>query len=282
MKKLSIFLPAAVIGLAIASGCVSRDAASSGHGGDEITNFDVREVVKSGEKIFKVITDYDTVYLDLYTSVQWPERFGTADLTQLKDSLVCFAYGDSAKLPIEGAMREFLNDVSVIGDVKSSEPVDTIPDSYDRTQAYFGNVNASIMELDEEMVTYQVTTSTFLGGAHPMTGIRPFTYDLRSGQVLNVNNMFKPEYQDSIMPIIINALARQLDADPMNLDAAGIFSSQLTYPGKPYIANNMLYFHYNPYDIAPYSSGMIDVAVYPYEVAKMLNPEVRELFDTVY
>ncbi|MCM1137528.1 MAG: DUF3298 and DUF4163 domain-containing protein [Duncaniella sp.] len=281
MKKLMNYLPVAVISLVLASGCVNRDAASTG-GEDVITNFDVREVVKSGEKIFKLITDYDTVYLDLYTSVHWPERFGSADLTQLKDSLVCFAYGDSAKLPIEGAMRKFLNDVSVIGDVKNSEPVDTIPDSYDRAQAYFGNVNASIMELDDEMVTYQVTTSTFLGGAHPMTGIRPFTYDLRTGQVLNVKNMFKPEYQDSIMPVIINALARQLDADPMNLDAAGIFSSQLTYPGKPYIANNMLYFHYNPYDIAPYSAGMIDVAVFPYEVAKMLKPEVRELFDTVY
>ena len=94
--------------------------------------------------------------------------------------------------------------------------------------------------------------------------------------------MFKPEARDSIMPVIINALARQLDADPMNLDKAGIFTSQLTYPGQPYIANNTLYFHYNPYDIAPYSSGMIDVAVYPYEVSSMLKPEVSSLFDMGY
>ena len=65
----------------------------------------------------------------------------------------------------------------------------------------------------------------------------------------------------------------------MLLYRAGIFSSQLTYPGQPYINNNVLYFHYNPYDIAPYSSGMIDVAVYPYEVERFLAPGVINLFD---
>lgn len=268
--------------LAIASGCGNRGTETSASTDAAITNFQVKEMVKTADKNYRLVTDYDTVYLDIYTSIHWPEQFGNADLTNLKDSLLLYAFGDTSKVAIDRAIASYLDDLSIIEGVKEAEAVDSLPSDADRTQAYFSNVVASVVDLDEEMVTYQVLTSTFLGGAHPMTGIHPFTYDLRSGEVLNIENMFKPEARDSIMPVIINALARQLDADPMNLDKAGIFTSQLTYPGQPYIANNTLYFHYNPYDIAPYSSGMIDVAVYPYEVSSMLKPEVSSLFDMSY
>lgn len=282
MKKSFYYLSAAMLTLALASGCGNRGTDTAGASDSAITNFAVKEVVKTADRTYRLVTDYDTVYLDLYTSIQWPEQLGNADLTILKDSLLDFAYADTTSKSVDKAILAFLDDTSLIEGVKDAVVVDSMPSGSDRTQAYFGNVTATVSDLDEEMVTYQVMTSTYLGGAHPMTGIHPFTYDLRSGKILNIDNMFKPEARDSIMPIIINALARQLDVDPMNLDKAGIFTMQLTYPGKPYIANNMLYFHYNPYDIAPYSSGMIDVAVYPYEVINMLTPEVKALFDVGY
>ncbi len=81
------------------------------------------------------------------------------------------------------------------------------------------------------------------------------------------------------MPVIRTALARQLSVPVDALDRGGIFVSQLTYPGKPYIASNTLYFHYDPYEIGPYALGPVDVAVYPDEVDRFLRPDVKSLFD---
>ena len=147
---------------------------------------------------------------------------------------------------------------------------------------YFDNIKATVLELDEQMITYQITVSTYLGGAHPTTSIHPITFDLSDSRVLTLDNLLKAGARDSIMPIIASALARQLDVTPSRLHRAGIFVDQLTYPGTPYIYNNVLYFHYNPYEIAPYSSGMIDVAIYPYEVEHLITPEARSLFDIGY
>ena len=112
-----------------------------------------------------------------------------------------------------------------------------------------------------------------------MSGVIPFTYDFEGGRVLTLDNILTPDGREEIMPVIVKALARQYDVPVEGLRRAGFFVSQITYPGDPYICNNILYFHYNPYEIAPYSSGMIDVAVYPYEIEQYLRPEVRRLFD---
>ncbi|WP_368506410.1 RsiV family protein [uncultured Duncaniella sp.] len=53
----------------------------------------------------------------------------------------------------------------------------------------------------------------------------------------------------------------------------------MTYPGIPYISGNTLYFHYDPYEIGPYAMGSVDVAVYPYEIERFLQPSVIRLFD---
>ncbi len=282
MRKSFYHLAAAVTALAMTCACGNGGRSEAGKQGSRITDFVVKQNIKTADKNYKLVTDYDTMYLDIYTSIHWPEQLGGANLKVLQDSLLYFAYGDSTVKSVDSAIMAFIDDTGIVDGVKEATPVDSMPDVGDGMQAYFNNVTASVIEMNEEMVTYQVTMSSYLGGAHPYTNIRPFTFDMRSGKVLSIDNMFKPEARDSIMPLITNALARQLDVAPDKLEKAGIFSNQLTYPGVPYMANNMLYFHYNPYEIAPYSSGMIDVAVYPYEVEGMLTPEVRSLFDVGY
>ena len=283
MKKLVILASGALLVAAFATGCGEADKRQKA--GVEVTSFPVREVILSADRNFRVVFDGDTSYLDQYASIHWPEAFGGSDIEPLRDSLIRYCFSDTTFAGPEEAVRHFVDDTSVF-DVPDGEiqvtPIDSLPAGGEGVRSYFNNVSATVMEVDEVKVTYQVTQSTYLGGAHPSTIVHPFTYDLADGRVLDVDNMFTQQGRDSIMPIIINALARQLDVPVSGLDRAGIFSSQLTYPGLPYINNNILYFHYNPYDIAPYSSGMIDVAVYPYEVESLLRPEVKELFDVGY
>lgn len=286
MKK-RVLIPFAAIGLLAAmSACGGKSVESAPKDGNtsEISEFTVKQVIKSAEQNYRVEMDGDTAYLDLYTTVQWPEEFGKADLKTLQDSLVTFCYGDTTGMAINDAMHAFLNDTSMFADMpggKHITAVDSIPNA-DGVRTYFTAVNAQVTELTQDYATYQVTTSSYLGGAHPYTATRPFTYDLQSAKVLALDDILTPAGVDSIMPVIRTALSRQLEVPENMLERAGIFTSQLTKPGYPYISGNVLYFHYNPYEIAPYSAGMIDIPVYPYEIASFIKPEAKALFDTEY
>lgn len=291
MRKVLTLLIVTATVCGLASGC------KSGNGGADndivINCFDVSERILTADRYYQAVLGEDTMYLDQYVSLHWPDKFGDGDLKVLHDSLLYYCFNDTSITDPEVAMRHFLRDTSVLtGDGEDVdtlavenemryvvEPVDSLPAGVDAMGCYFNNVMASVVELDEEMVTYQVTSSSYLGGAHPFTSIVPFTYDFATSQVLTVDNMFVPGKAEEVMRIVVKALARQLDVKESGLERAGILVSQLTYPGQPYIRNNMLYFHYNPYEIAPYSFGMIDVAVYPYEVSEILRPEVMKLFD---
>ena len=281
MKKTLFAAGAIAWALVLATSC-SHKGAESGQADPTISNFAVNQVIKSGDQSYMITLDGDTAYLDQSVSIQWPEKIGNADLKPLKDSLVYYCFNDTVYTTIDAAMIGFLKDTSAVDSLAPDEkiiPLDSAMKVNDDMRQWFLGVTANVIELDEDMVTYQVANSSYLGGAHPFTATRPFTYDLRHGVVLTPANMFVAGSDSAVMDVIKSSLARQFNVSVNNLDKAGIFADQLTYPGKPYIANNSVVFHYNPYDIAPYASGAIDVIVYPYEIDSILTPEVKDLLE---
>ena len=98
MKKSFYYLAAAILSTTIACSCGGKGTAAGGKSDNAITNFAVKEVIKTADKNYRLVTDYDTVYMDLYTSIHWPEQLGDADLKVLQDSILYFAYGDTVSI----------------------------------------------------------------------------------------------------------------------------------------------------------------------------------------
>lgn len=272
---------AAIIIPVLLASCGHSDNTTPQTSDPVIREFAVNQTIKSSDRAYLVALDGDSVYFDLSTSIHWPEKIGDADLSPLRDSLIAFCYADTTLRDINPAIIAYMRNTSMVDSLSPDEtitPLDSMPAPRDDMHTWFASTSATIIELNEEMATYDVSTSSYYGGAHPFTASHPFTYDLRKARVLTVADMFIPGSTPELMQIIISALARQLDTTPAGLERAGIFTSQLTYPGAPYIQSGALVFHYNPYDIAPYSAGPIDVTVYPYEVSHILTPDVRALF----
>lgn len=264
----------------LVTSCGKSGSNDTGSGDIKISEFAVNQSIKSSERNYLVVFGGDSAYLDISTSIHWPEKIGDADIKVLQDSLMRYCYADTTQ-GINPAILAYMANTSMVDSLAPGDKVvavDSVPQSQDEMRSWFSNVTASITELNEDMVTYEVSSSSYLGGAHPFTASHPFTYDLRSAKVLDMGNMFVTGSTEKIVDIIREALARQLGTSVSRLDNAGIFSSQLTYPGQPYIAGGALVFHYNPYDIAPYAMGPVDVTVYPYEVDSLLTPQVKSLF----
>ena len=253
--------------------------ACSNGGNTAISDFVIKENIKSASQTYMEISDNDTIYWTLSTSVQWPVEFGDHSLEVLQDSIMQKLFGGATlqnKMKIDDAIAHFIDTPDIFEENATMVKVDSIPELVMNSR--YIEETAKVAELNEKFVTYQIIHSSYLGGAHPNTGIDMFTYDLEQGQVMTMANMFKPGTEKALMTAIREALAQQLGVDsPDKLEDAGIFTDQLTEPGQPYLQDDALVIYYNPYEIAPYAMGPIEVTLWPEAVETLVTPRVIEL-----
>lgn len=264
-------LLAASIAFAVTSCSHSKDNSSQ-----LVSSFDVVQSVKSASKSYKMRIDNDTYFLTLSSSLQWPEKFGSYNIKVLQDSLEKVMFNDSVAGPIDDAIARWV--CTVDDDVLAGaqiESIDSVPDAT-ALNNYEMEVTGKMLEFNEETVTYDVTYYSYLGGAHGNTASHPFTYDLKRGVVLTVDNMFNAGSKDEILKQITTALSQEYNIPVDKLADAGIMVP-IDHIGTPYVSNGMIVFRYNPYEIAPYSFGMIDASIPAGALARQLTPDVARL-----
>lgn len=277
----NLMLAAAGI-MAILTSCSGGDSAQNQRGtvvtSDGIKSFEVRESIRSASQSYRMDFDGDTCYLTLSTNIQWPEVLGGYDIQPLQDSIISYAYPE-VKLPadINTAIRTYIGDTSLLADSVNFAKVDTVPTLSSRSN-YEMESNVRVLEITGSTVTYQVSTFSYIGGAHPNYWTYPFSYDLKNARVLTLDNMFKNGSEQELSDILSSNLASQLNVAPDHLTDASIFTNDLPVSHMVYLRNGTVMFHYNPYDIAPYSMGTIDIEVYPYQIKDLLTPEASALF----
>ncbi len=267
MKKILAILSVAGI-MAILASC-----SKSG----DVSTFEIRESLKSASKSYELKQpDGSTAYLTISTTMLWPEKFGDADLTALRDSLTGI-YNTKNKHNIDDAMSAFIDNTSMIEGTKVKE-VASVPPSTAETYSYDIRLDTRIIEQTSTLVTYETYAYSYTGGAHPNSATRPFTYDLSSGKVIDKAWIFgNNEATDTaLLGIIKESLMNRLGQQEYNeIYSDDIFP--ITVSNSVYISEGNIVFHYNPYEIGPYSLGPIDIEVSPLQVEKYLTPEAKTL-----
>lgn len=241
----------------------------------EISSFAVRENIKSVSRSYRMVGETDTCWLKVSTTVQWPEQIGDADIASLQDTIMATAYRTYRANDIDASMLNYVADTELY-ELGTAERIDSVP-SKAGEKSYYASVTSRLLELNTNMVTCQVSMSSFMGGAHPNSMSVPFTYDLKNGTVLNLGNMFREGTKAEVTDIVRTTLAEQFGVKPSTLVAAGFFTNDVALSDLVYVANGMVTFHYNAYDIAPYSMGAIDVKVAPWLLEEFLTPQAAAL-----
>lgn len=274
MKAKWIVAGIAAVALGACSRAGHKEASSV-----EVNNFEVREVLKTASRSYLLVFDTgDSAYLTLSATVQWPLKIGDHRLVNLQDTVIG-TLGVPSPYSIDEAMSAYVSSYSSMFEgVKSATPVDTVPPSTEDVFSMEASVTTKVTELNEQTVTYQSTGYSYTGGAHPNTAVIPFTYDLETGQVLSYDYLFRPGSEGKVLDLIKESLANQLGVSgEKGLARAGIFTDQLAVSKELFISDGQIVFHYNPYDIAPYAMGQIDVPVAPFIVDSLLTEPARKL-----
>lgn len=108
--------------------------------------------------------------------------------------------------------------------------------------------------------TYRLENMWFTGGAHPVTVVRYMNFD-ENGMV-GLEDVFGKDAEERLRPILFAALLRQEGVrTEEQLAKKSYFPEQFFVSRNFYFKDSKAYFVYNAYDIAPYSRGLVEIAV---------------------
>lgn len=183
------------------------------------------------------------------------------DIKALQDSIYSYALDttshDIATLTLPALRRQAENMGFAITDTTACA-------EYDGYFSTYGN----IVNLTPTFMSYGVTNSTYYPrAAHGMYSSRYINYDLTDGKIISLEDILTEEGFEKIIDFIREASeykgVRLLDSEINSLPANNNF----------YINNELqLVFVYQPYEIAPYSEGIINIPINIYMISDLITP----------
>lgn len=121
---------------------------------------------------------------------------------------------------------------------------------------------------------YQIESYVYEGGAHGYNAVSYFNFSRNSGKRLQLNDVFKPEYEKPLTQLLLDALMKKLDVHSMEeLKGEGYLDWTDMYPSANFLmGKDSIKFRYNAYEIAPYACGSTELTI-PYTALKdLLKP----------
>lgn len=130
----------------------------------------------------------------------------------------------------------------------------------------------------DSILCYKSLLYSYTGGAHGMSTSNHQIYDLRDGMPLDKEMIFKPAYENEVLNLLITHSGIKQQENDENYELEDIREPILFGADNIYITNNIsispegLIFHYNPYEVAPYSEGIIEISLPFVEIESILEP----------
>lgn len=110
--------------------------------------------------------------------------------------------------------------------------------------------------------TYRLESTTYTGGAHPLTMVRYFNF--LNGKEINIAEAFGENVGKKLEKLLLECLMEQEGVNRVSqLEALSYFPDRFFVSENFYCTDDACVFVYNPYDIAPYSRGLVEISV-PY------------------
>lgn len=136
-------------------------------------------------------------------------------------------------------------------------------------QNYFYEVIYTPTRIDLSVLSLYGENTSWVGGSHPSRNCTSSNYDLMTGDVLTLGSILTHEDAlDTLCGLLIEEVAEIKAEKYLFTDYRDIiqnrFAQNESYNESWFFSNSGLSFYFSPYEIAPYSSGVITVTI-PYE-----------------
>ena len=106
--------------------------------------------------------------------------------------------------------------------------------------------------------TYSATYRDYTGGAHEMSGAGQIVFDLTTGATVSEADLFAPGYEEGVKELLKASFEAYLAEEEQEED---MFFGLPAPNGNFSVSEDGVTWTYNPYEIAPYSMGAVELTV---------------------
>ncbi len=124
---------------------------------------------------------------------------------------------------------------------------------------------ADTLYTSAKVITVRIDTYAYTGGAHPNTNLAFYVFDREMGRALLLPDLVSDT--TALLRVVEKTFRKQQGLQPQtNLEERGYFlrDGRFFLPANVGLSRAGMVFYYNPYEIAAYALGPIEVTV-PYE-----------------
>ena len=134
---------------------------------------------------------------------------------------------------------------------------------------YFYEILYTPTRIDLSVLSLYGEITSWGGGAHPSKSCISSNYDMTTGDILTLGTILTHEDKlDALCNLLIDEVADIKAEKYLYTDYSDIIRSRFaqneSYNESWFFSGSGLCFHFSPYEIAPYSSGVITITI-PYE-----------------
>ena len=166
--------------------------------------------------------------------------------------------------------NDFLNRLDIEQDAASVEAAAKA--AYTGSQnwtPYFYGLTYNPQRIDQKVLSFYGDKVKFTGAAHPERSRKGASYDLSTGDVLTLASIMTTNATaEDFCKLVLDALAERAEGDFLregySEDVKRRFTADTTQDEGWYFTTTGLCFYFDPYEIAPYTSGVITAEI-PYE-----------------
>lgn len=143
---------------------------------------------------------------------------------------------------------------------------------------YFYSLTYVPQRIDQKVISFYGDKVKFTGAAHPEQTRKGASYDLSTGDILTLASIMTTEATaDDFCQLTLEALAERAEGDFLRdgyaEDVKRRFTSDASQDENWYFTNTGLCFYFDPYEIAPYTSGVITAEIPYAKLTSLVQPD---------
>lgn len=140
---------------------------------------------------------------------------------------------------------------------------------------YENMMNANLIYNDQNFVVMEVSSHTYLGGAHGMHGSMMVCYDVKDKDVLSLDDILTID-SVRLQQIVEKNFKLRNKLKPNQPLSEILFENKLPANDNFYFTHKGLGFIYQPYEVAAYAFGIVDVFIPFADLKQYLKPEFSQ------